>query len=150
MDVEHKEYASNAKGNTGVALGSVALGTSVLNSLASGNGILGGILGGGNAAAINAAKDAEIAQLKAERYCDNVTDSKFERLMTTWIKPIADSVAKNEVEKAELKGQIDVLKKDVEIAELKAQCCCDKNKIAIDGINAVLAQITKVTVVTAA
>ena len=150
MDVEHKEYASNAKANTGVTLGSVALGTSVLNSLTSGNGILGGILGGGNAAAINAAKDAEIAQLKAERYCDNVTDSKFERLMTTWIKPIADSVAKNEVEKAQLKGEIDVLKKDVEIAELKAQCCCEKNKIAIDGINAVLAQITKVTVVTAA
>ena len=50
MDVEHKEYASNAKGNTAVTLGSVALGLAGLNSL-NGNGcgnggILGGLLGG--------------------------------------------------------------------------------------------------------
>jgi hypothetical protein len=49
MEVEHKEYASNAKGNTAVALGSVALGLAGLNAANNGcgnGGILGGLLGG--------------------------------------------------------------------------------------------------------
>lgn len=40
------EFASNAKGNTGVALGAVGTGLSALNMLG-GAGALGGILGGG-------------------------------------------------------------------------------------------------------
>lgn len=49
MDVEHKEYASNAKGNTAVSLASVALGLAGLNTINGGGcgngGILGNLLG---------------------------------------------------------------------------------------------------------
>ena len=47
-------YASNAKANTGVTLGSVALGLSALNALG-GAGALGGILGGGCGCGCNGA-----------------------------------------------------------------------------------------------
>ena len=45
-------YATNGKANTGVALGASALGVGVLNALG-GNGLLGGLLGGGNANCCN-------------------------------------------------------------------------------------------------
>jgi hypothetical protein len=52
------EFASNAKGNTGVALGATALGLSAINAL-SGNGglgnILGGLFNGGNGCGTNTA-----------------------------------------------------------------------------------------------
>lgn len=65
MSVEN-EYASNAKGNTGVALGSVGLGLAALPLL--NNGGLGGLLGGG----INeqAKLMAENTMLKSQQYSD--------------------------------------------------------------------------------
>lgn len=68
------------------------IGTSLAGLLAANNGgggLLGGLFGGGNAAAAMAgqgayqaalsAKDAEIGQLKAERYADHVGASTFDR-----------------------------------------------------------------------
>ena len=71
------EFASNAKANTGVALGSVGLGLGVLNTL-NGAGGLGNVLGGlfGNGCGCNAANapvnryelglEGEIARLRTE------------------------------------------------------------------------------------
>lgn len=63
------EYATNGKASAGVALGSVGTalgGLAVLN-----NGLLGNLLGGGNQAmGVIAQKDAEIAELKAQKYSD--------------------------------------------------------------------------------
>ncbi len=76
---DEDKYASSGVGNAGLALG--IIGTSLASGLLNGNG-LGGILGNGNRAteAANGAvtlaiaqKDAEIAQLKA----DKATDAKL-------------------------------------------------------------------------
>lgn len=62
MDVEHKEYASNAKGNTAVTLGSVALGLAGLNAMnnagCNNGGILGALLGGNRNGCGNGGMDA--------------------------------------------------------------------------------------------
>ena len=77
-------YASDAKGNTGVALGSVALGTSVLNWLAGGNSLF----GGGMARTAGALAEgqycsslqAEVGQLRAEKYADKNTAEVYAAL----------------------------------------------------------------------
>lgn len=66
------EYASKGVGTAGLTLG--IIGTSLASGLLNGNG-LGGIFGGNqnpasSAAYQLAAKDTEIAQLRAERYAD--------------------------------------------------------------------------------
>lgn len=74
------DYTSKGVGNAGLALG--IIGTSLASGLLNGTGIGGGILGNGNRAAeaangavtlAIAQKDAEIAQLKA----DKATDAKL-------------------------------------------------------------------------
>lgn len=82
MEYENK-YASNAKGNTAVTLGGVALGTSLL-----GNGILSNILGGNNNCCsedhyvnrYEAEQSARIAELETEvklRDSNIYTDGKI-------------------------------------------------------------------------
>lgn len=84
MEYENK-YASNAKGNTGVTLGAVALGTALLG----GNGILGNLFGNncgcgcGDNAMVNryeANMNAKIAELETEvklRDSNIYTDNKI-------------------------------------------------------------------------
>lgn len=88
------EYASNGKGNLGVTLGAIGTGLGILN-----NGGLGGILGGYGWNGCNcedrpvtryearkdlelAAKDSEIALLKANTFTDQKFADVFERLTT--------------------------------------------------------------------
>ena len=95
MEMEHR-YASNAKGNTGVALGATGLGLAGLNIL----GGLGGLLGNCNYNNHNvccsddeyvtrydakkdatiAAKDSEIALLKSEQNTEVKIADVYERL----------------------------------------------------------------------
>lgn len=67
------EFASNAKANTGVALGATGLGIAVANALGNGGigGLLGNVLGGNNNTAIPQLL-AENAMLKSENYSDKV------------------------------------------------------------------------------
>ena len=69
-----KSFASAGVGNTALALGATALGANLFN------GGLSGLFGGGNPTA-NAAyqlaqKDTEIAELKAERYADQLAKAQ--------------------------------------------------------------------------
>ncbi len=82
---EHRDYASKGVAGTGLGLGIAGTALALLNN--GGWGGLGGILGGwgggaqGAAIAANSAyiaqKDAEIAQLKSEKYADRNTLDLF-------------------------------------------------------------------------
>lgn len=125
------EFASNAKANTGVALGATGLGIAVANAMGNGLGGLFGNLFGGNYAqqglALNALaqKDAEIAMLKSENYSDKVgkevysqglSDNRMLRdEMYAFIKPLAEEAANNRVNIARLEEQ--------------QKCCCEKQEL---------------------
>ena len=76
------EYSSNAKGNTGVALGATALGLSTLglsgNNNGCGNGgLLGGLFGGNNDNSCNVSEkelaySTALASCEAKRYADQI------------------------------------------------------------------------------
>lgn len=80
------EYASNSKGNTGVTLGAIGTGLSILNGLGNG-GILGGWGGGAMRTAgalaegqLCASLMAEVQGLKAEKYADRNTADVYTAL----------------------------------------------------------------------
>lgn len=118
-----------------------------------GNGLLGGILGGGNngmagvagmaaqaaGCAVNdkfSTLEAEIARLKAEKYSDNSDIAVYkqtreenkdlqDRLLGNWIKPLADEAAANKVKIATLEADIS---KNKEIAELQMKLVEERNR----------------------
>ena len=69
-----KSFASAGVGNTALALAATALGSNLIN------GGLGGLFGGGNPTAnatyLLSQKDTEIAELKAERYADQLAKAQ--------------------------------------------------------------------------
>lgn len=85
------EYASKGVAGTGLGTGIAGLALGILNGANSGNGVLGGLFGGncngaglagmGAMAAISA-KDAEIGQLKAEKYADAVGINTFKEVLS--------------------------------------------------------------------
>ena len=103
MEVEHKEYASNAKGNTAVAIGSTALGLiglSALNNNGCNNGgILGGLLGGnrcGNGCGnggMDAATAMALAAAVANNGCgDNAVVNRYEAGLQSRISALETEV----------------------------------------------------------
>lgn len=125
------EFASNAKANTGVALGATGLGIAAAQALSNGGlgNALSNILGGGNqqGLALNALaqKDAEIAMLKAENYSDKVGKEVYEQHrrdmkeqnqdLMSFVKPLAEEAANNRVKIAQLEAEI--------------KCCCEKQEL---------------------
>ena len=126
------EFASNAKANTGVALGAVGTGLAAAQLLGGCNGlgnVANAIFGGCNqqGAALNALaqKDAEIAMLKAENYSDKVGKEVYEQHrrdmkeqnaeVMSFIKPLAEEAANNRVKIAQLEAEI--------------KCCCEKQEL---------------------
>lgn len=89
------EYASKGVAGAGLGTGIAGLALGVLNGANNGNGLLGGLFGGncngaglagmGAMAAISA-KDAEIGQLKAEKYADSVGIGVFKEVMSAFEK----------------------------------------------------------------
>lgn len=63
------EFASKGVAGSGLGLGIAGTALGVLNSSANGNGLLGGLFGGGNQNTISALQ-AENSRLKAENYSD--------------------------------------------------------------------------------
>lgn len=161
-------YASKGVAGTGLGLGIAGTALALLNN----NGLcgLGGLLGGGNAAALaggTAAVMAENAELKAERHSDKQDADTYRQTLAdnrilrdelyAFIKPLSEESASNrervaileaklqcEAEKAALREEILKQKIDLEAAERK--CCCDKNATAITALSAIVAQITKIGV----
>lgn len=125
------EFASNAKANTGVALGATGLGLAAAQALNNGGlgGILSGLVGGNSqqGLALNALaqKDAEIAMLKAENYSDKVGKEVYEQHrrdmkeqnadLMAFIKPLSEEAANNRVKIAQLEAEI--------------KCCCEKQEL---------------------
>lgn len=119
------EFASKGVAGSGLGLGIAGTALGVLNSSANGNGLLGGLFGGGNTPNVVSALQAENSMLKAEKYSDknakevymqSLTDNRRLRDETfAYLKPLADESANNRVELAKLQ------------AELK--CCCEKQEL---------------------
>jgi hypothetical protein len=118
------EFASKGVAGAGLGTGIAGLALGVLNSSNNGNGLLGGLLGGGNQNVVSALQ-AENSMLKAENYSDknakevymqSLTDNRRLRDETfAYLKPLSDEAANNRVELAKLQ------------AELK--CCCEKQEL---------------------
>lgn len=86
------EFASKGVAGAGLGTGIAGLSLGVLNSMANGNGLFGGLLGGGcgnaglGAVSELSKKDSEIAQLKAEKYADGVGINTFKEVLSMFEK----------------------------------------------------------------
>ena len=118
------EFASKGVAGAGLGTGIAGLALGVLNSSNNGNGLLGGLLGGGNQNVVSALQ-AENGMLKAENYSDKNAKEVYAQSLAdnrrlrdeafAYLKPLADEAANNRVELAKLQ------------AELK--CCCEKQEL---------------------
>ena len=108
------EFASKGVAGTGLGLGIAGLSVGLLNN--GGNGILGGLLGGGCNNQVSALM-SENAMLKAEKYSDhntaqvyaalrNETQALQDRLFDKYISPISQEIADMRVREARLEGKI--------------------------------------------
>ena len=134
------EYASKGVAGTGLGLGIAGTALGVLASNNNGNGLLGGLLGGGCAIQISALQ-TENALLKAENYSDKnakevysqslADDRTLRTEMYAFIKPLADESANNRVELAKLQAEV---KCNAEKAELREQIVVGKiNEVALSA-----------------
>lgn len=123
------EFASKGVAGTGLGVGIAGLSLGVLNGLNNGNGLLGGLFGGGwnnqaaqmaNAAgqAVLSEKDATIARLMSEKYADKVgvdvyaqsrreNQDMSDRLLGNWIKPLAQESAANRERLATIEAKME-------------------------------------------
>lgn len=118
------EFASKGVAGAGLGTGIAGLALGVLNSSNNGNGLLGGLFGGGNQNVVSALQ-AENSMLKAENYSDKNAKEVYAQSLAdnrrlrdeafAYLKPLADESANNRVELAKLQ------------AELK--CCCEKQEL---------------------
>lgn len=118
------EFASKGVAGAGLGTGIAGLALGVLNSSNNGNGLLGGLLGGGNQNVVSALQ-AENGMLKAENYSDKNAKEVYAQSLAdnrrlrdeafAYLKPLSDEAANNRVELAKLQ------------AELK--CCCEKQEL---------------------
>lgn len=140
------ETSSNSGFGTGLA-GVITGGIALLNTLGNGNGTLfGGILGGGNQqtalSAMIAQKDAEIAQLKGEKYADKVgieVHAYAEQRMNAALEKI--NAIDQRLAALEVAAPLREKLVDQQIA-----CCCNASNAAIAALQATVAQITKLVV----
>ena len=118
------EFASKGVAGSGLGLGIAGTALGVLNSSVNGNGLLGGLLGGGNQSMVSALQ-AENSMLKAENYSDKNAKEVYAQSLAdnrrlrdeafAFIKPLADESANNLVELARLQEQL--------------KCCCEKQEL---------------------
>lgn len=148
MQEENTKNSGFGTGLAGVITGGIAL----LNTLGGNGGLIGGIIGGNQQTALSAMiaqKDAEIAQLKGEKYADKVgieVHAYAEQRMNAALEKmnaIDQRLAALEVA-APLREKI----VDQQIARVadQMQCCCNASNAAIAALQATVAQITKLVV----
>ena len=105
------------------------------------------------ALAADAAKDAEIARLKSEKYSDGVSRDERDRLLMNWLKPISQEVAANQVVVGKMQSDIEHLKETQGLREklleqridgvaLLAKNGIETNSMAIAGLRRVVDEIT--------
>ena len=118
------EFASKGVAGAGLGTGIAGLALGVLNSSNNGNGLLGGLLGGGNQNVVSALQ-AENGMLKAENYSDKNAKEVYAQSLAdnrrlrdeafAYLKPLSDEAANNRVELARLQEQL--------------KCCCEKQEL---------------------
>lgn len=145
MTNETSSSSGFGTGLAGVITGSLAL----LNTLGNGNGngtLFGGLLGGGNQqtalSAMIAQKDAEIAQLKGEKYADKVgieVHAYAEQRMNAALEKM--NAIDQRLAALEVAAPLREKLVDQQIA-----CCCNASNAAIAALQATVAQITKLVV----
>ena len=138
------EYASNGKANAGLTTG--IIGTSLAGLLwangGSGNGLLGGLFGGGNNRGYVQTTDgkisqleAEIAFLRSENYSDKVANEVYKALdekINANMKEVYSFVIDLDKRTA-LNAQ--GLAYENQITNNKIDCCCDKMNIKFEYEN---------------
>ncbi len=117
------DYASKGVAGSGLGLGIAGTALGVLNSSNSGNGLLGGLFGGGNNNVVSQLQ-SENAMLKAQKYSDenakqvyNASLSDNRRIIDNYVKPLSDEAANNRVELATVKAEIKCLNEKQELRE---------------------------------
>lgn len=150
------EISSNSGFGTGLA-GVITGGIALLNTIGNGNGaLLGGLLGGGNQTALSAMiaqKDAEIAQLKSEKYADKVgieVHAYAEQRLNAALEKM--NAIDQRLSALEVAAPLREKLVDQQIARVadQMQCCCNASNAAIAALQATVAQITKLVVPNAA
>lgn len=111
------EFASKGVAGSGLGLGIAGTALGILNSSNNGNGLLGGLFGGGNQNVVSALQAENYSDKNAkEVYAQSLADNRRLRDEAfAYLKPLADESANNRVELAKLQ------------AELK--CCCEKQEL---------------------
>lgn len=136
----NKEYASKGLAN-GLGIPAVVMsGVALANQLGNGNGLLGGLFGGGTNgmalaanAEINAQKDAKIAKLEAEKYTD-IKDAELRNsLLVNWLKPLSQESASNIARVSVLEAQFQAEKEKSELREQLMKAEMEKRDIALNG-----------------
>lgn len=166
------EYASKGVAGAGLGLGIAGTALGVLAGSNGGDGLLGGLFGGGGRMS---AMQAEIAKLKSEKYADkngievyrqikSEMNDQRANILGEWIKPLAQESAANRERLATLEAKVDgnfvlqhkdmeILRKDVEISALKSDAKIDQvacmarngigaNSAAIASLQAIVDGIT--------
>lgn len=115
------EFASKGVAGTGLGLGIAGLSVGLLNN--GGNGLLGGLLGGGCQNQVSALQ-AENAMLKSENYADKVAKEVYMQSIAdnnalstqvfNYINPMAQTIANNAVEMARMDERIKCLTRTVD------------------------------------
>lgn len=153
-----KVTGSSGVAKAGLTLGIIGTGLAALGGGQNGNGILGGLFGGGTN------KDEQIAELKSMRYTDQVgidlykniiaqsnnEDAKlgaFQKETYGYIIDLDKRVALAE-QAQKLNREYDTMARDYmfTIMNNKLDCCCDKSKMQMD-FNKQLADLTSASII---
>ena len=123
----------------GLGIGGVALG--LLNSANNGNGLLGGLFGGGNTNQTNALM-SELAKEKAERFAEK-TGSEIYNAMFSQYKELAQQTTgiDKRVAALEVAGPL-----REQLVNQRIDCCCGQMSAGLAALQNVVANITKTVV----
>ena len=158
MWLRDSQYRWRQRSNTiaGTALG-------VLNSSNCGNGLLGGLFGNNNCQMNQVSMlQAEVSQLKAEKYADRNTADVYtalrnevqglsDRLLDKYISPISQEIAQIQVRDARMEEQIKCIQETSALREQLVReqlgrridnCCCEANS-RINTLNAQVFGLTQ-------
>lgn len=141
------EFASKGVAGSGLGLGIAGTALGVLNASNCGGGLLGGLFGGNCQQGQVSALQAEVSQLRAEKYSDKNSADVYSamrnevaalnaNLLEKWITPLSDEAARNRERVAVLETSVKyenekaLLREQNVRLELKGyvdDCCCRTN-----------------------
>lgn len=157
------EFASKGVAGSGLGLGIAGTALGVLNSSNCGNGLLGGLFGNNNCQMNQVSMlQAEVSQLKAEKYADRNTADVYtalrnevqglsDRLLDKYISPISQEIAQIQVRDARMEEQIKCIQETSALREQLVReqlgrridnCCCEANG-RINQLNAQVFGLTQ-------